>query len=83
MNKYNNALRSLQKNNLFFGLINQKKLTNCYNLFSLCINYCIIYKSHRVIKIISTVGLHGGMETNEILDHKKHEKIVARKASKK
>ena len=43
----------------------------------------MIFKSHKVIKFILTVGLHGGMETSEIIDHKKHEKIVARKASKK
>jgi hypothetical protein len=34
----------------------------------------MIFKNHKVIKSTSSVGLHGGMETNEILDHKKHEK---------
>jgi len=45
--------------------------------------YRMIFNNYKVIELTSTVRLHGGVETNEILDHKKHEKIVARKASKK
>ena len=33
----------------------------------------MIFKNYKVIELTSTVRLHGGVETNEILDHKKHE----------